>query len=186
MVVGVLMTLGVLVSGIFFLIVIARNDWKLDVSRFDEQVVKAFSITPKAKKKDELRALIITPPVVDEVQLESGERAILARGTVKNNDTRTLRYIYVKAWLTRHGRRVTSGESPAGNHLTVEELGKLSKSQALARLNPEGLNGGNRKVEGGEKLRYAVIITPLPGDYTADRYKVVVVGSKAEIFLGPE
>ena len=185
-VLGIIMSIGVLVTGLFFLIVIARNNWSLDVSRFDEQVSRAFSVTPVAKTQDELRAIIVTSPVVDQVRFDTGENALLARGTVKNNDTRTLRYIYVKAWLTRHGRKVTSAEAPAGNTFTVEELTKLSKAQAMGRYNPGGANKGNSKVEGGDKLKYGVIISPLPGDYTPERYDVEVVASKAELYLGGE
>lgn len=185
-VLGIFMSIGVLITGIFFLIVIARNNWSLDVSRFDEQVSRAFSVTPVAKAQDELRALIVTSPVVDQVRFDTGEKALLARGTVKNNDTRTLRYIYIKAWLTRHGRKVISAEAPAGNTFTVEELTKLSKAKAMGRYNPGGANLSNRKVEGGDKLKYGVIISPLPGDYTPERYEVEVVASKAELYLGGE
>ena len=185
-VLGIFMSIVVLVTGLFFLIVIARNNWSLDVGRFDEQVSRAFSVTPEAKPQDELRAIIVTSPVVDEVRFDTGEKALLARGTVKNNDTRTLRYIYVKAWLTRHGRKATSSEAPAGNTFTVEELTKLSKSQAMGRYNPGGLNKVNVKVQGGDKLKYAVIISPLPGDYTPERYDVEIVPSKAELYLGGE
>lgn len=181
---GILMTLVILVAGSLFLYILMRNDWSLDISRFDEMVARAFGLSEGTEVKPELRAVFVSQPILDRAKLASGESVLLCRGQVKNTDSPTLAYISVRGVLKRHGNGVLTAESPAGNTFTVAQLEKLTKSQVMASFNPAGQDGKNARVATGDSLDYALVLTPLPEDYEAGRYTVEVEASHAEIHQG--
>ena len=104
---------------------------------------------------------------------------------MKNNDTRSRRYVYVRARLLRHGREVAAVEAPAGNLFTPEELAGLDRLGVQGRITPAGSDGRNLRLEPGQNLEYMVVMTRLPADYSPDRYSVTVEVSQAELRDGP-
>ena len=105
---------------------------------------------------------------------------------VRNNDTRTRRFIYVKATLKDgHDRPVTTEKAPAGNIFTPEQLGQMTQLKLRSTQNPAGTDGSNARLEPGQSVAYMVVITRVPHDYTPSKYTVHSEVTQAELYDGP-
>jgi hypothetical protein len=185
--IGFLMLLVFLVGGPFLLFVLYRNDWSLDLANFGTMVQRAFgSQAPKRPASRELRGLELTPPepIVAEAKLSTGERALLVQGVVKNNDTRTRRFIYVRVWLLdARGQKVLSAEAPAGNLFSKEQLAGLDRTSIQSHLNPGGSDGRNQRVEPGQTVAYMVVLSGLPPGFSLAEYTATAEVSQAELYV---
>jgi len=183
-VIGMMMSLIVGLSVLFFLFLLVRNDWSLDFANFGRMIDRAFGRASKQVGRQELRGLDASEPIVEQGRLASGEVVVTAKGAVKNNDTRVRRYVYVRARLRdKRGRDVLTAEVPAGNIFSLDELRGLSKRDLDGRINPGGRDGRNQKVEPGQSLAYMVVLVGPPPDYSAGRYDVAAEVSQAELYV---
>ena len=180
-VVGVVMTVVITLGLLLGLFVVARNNWSLDMDNADRMVRRAFGVdSPDRTRRDELRGLEADAPKISTITMD-GEKVLVARGTVRNNDTRPRRFLYVKVSLRRYGHVTTHAEGPVANVFSDEELAEMTPRKLLARSNPAGQKGENANVAGGAKLPYLVVITRVPVDYTPDKYRAVAEVSRAEL-----
>ena len=187
---GLFMTLVLSVAALLFFFILYRNDWSLDLANFDKIMGRAFGTeSPRSNVPDELRGLQVdqpTSPIVEQAKLSDGQPVLTIQGVVRNNDTRTRRFVYVRATLKDiHNRTVTSIETPAGNVFTVEQLASMTRSRLASSINPAGRDGSNARLEPGQSVAYMVVVTTVPHDYDPTRYSVVAEVSQAELYEGP-
>lgn len=184
---GLFLTLALVGVMGFFLFVLYKNNWSLDVADFGGMVDRAFgSEKTKQYVRDELRGLEVDRPIVGEAKLVTGDRVLTVEGVVRNTDTRTRRFIYVRAIVEdNHGRKVTSVEAPAGNVFSKEQLAKVTKAKLSAQLNPAGRDGRNAKLESGQSIAYMVVVTSVPHDYSPTKYTSRTEVSQAELYDAP-
>jgi len=187
---GLFFTILLVVATVLFFYVLAKNDWSLDLADLGGMIDRAFGGGAAAMEvKDELRGLEVDQPdspIVEEAKLANDQRVLTIQGVVRNNDTRTRRFVYVRAQLMDiHGRKVIGVESPAGNVFTTEQLAALTPTRLNASINPAGRDGSNARLEPGQSVAYMVVITTIPFDYDPAKYKVHVEVSQAELFYGP-
>ncbi|MBW2530492.1 MAG: DUF3426 domain-containing protein, partial [Deltaproteobacteria bacterium] len=165
-------------------------DWSLDVADLGGMFDRAFGGgEQRVDVPDELRGLEVDQPdrpIVEQAKLSDGTPVLTVQGVVKNNDTRTRRFVYVKVTLLdNHGRKVTSVEAPAGNVLSAAQLAELSSRRLRSSINPAGRDGSNARLEPGQSVAYMVVITTVPHDYSPTEHSVRAEVSQAELFLGP-
>lgn len=184
---GMFVTLLLVVGMGFFLFVLYQNDWSLDLANFGTMLDKAFgNDDPQRYVRDELRGLEVDKPIVGEAKLLDGLRVLTVEGVVRNTDTRTRRFIYVRAVLKdNYGRKVMKVEAPAGNVFSREQLSKLTKNKLASKLNPAGRDGRNAKLQAGQSVAYMVVITTVPPNYAPTKHTFSAEVSQAEILHGP-
>ena len=180
---GLLITIVLGLTTLLFFFILIRNDWSLDMAHFDTMVNKAFGVDTGEQTKHELRGLLVSVPTLEKGKLSSGDPVIVARGTVKNNDTRSRRFIYVKVTVSHHSRPVVSGTAPAANIFTVEELARMTRAEMQGRIIPKGKNGGNARIEGGKSVDFMVVLTKVPPDFSPADYTAAAEVTEAEVPL---
>ncbi len=180
---GLLITVILVLSTLVFFFILHQNNWSLDLANFSGMIDRSLGREPRQQVDQLRRGLVLTPPIVEEAKLASGERVVIAKGAIKNTDTRARKFIYVRALLKdNHGRNVVSDEAPAGNMFTEEQLAQLVKSRLMANMNPAGRDGSNAKLEAGASIGFMVIITDVPESYSSSKYMVSVEISQVEFF----
>jgi hypothetical protein len=186
---GLFMTFVLLGALVFLLYVLYKNDWSLDLANLGEMVENAFGSGAPREVADELRNLdIVDPerPIVELARLKTGLRVLTVQGVVRNNDTRTRRFIYVQATvLDNHMRPVTTERAPAGNIFSVEQLASMTPLKLRSSLNPAGSDGSNARLEPGQSVAFMVVVTKVPHDFTPARHRVHVEVVQAELYDGP-
>lgn len=180
---GVVITIAVGLVAMLFFFVLIRNDWSLDMANFDTMINHAFGLDTGEEPSSELRGLQVSIPLLEKGKLSSGDSVILAQGTVKNNDTRARRFIYVKVTVSRHGRPMVSGTAPAGNIFSGNQLAKLTKAEMLGRITSRGQDGSNARIESGRSVDFMVVLTRVPHDFSPASYTAAAEVTEAEVPL---
>ncbi|MCA9671900.1 MAG: hypothetical protein KC503_40150, partial [Myxococcales bacterium] len=173
---GIFLMLILVGGGLFFLFVLARNDWSLDLANFGAMIDRAFG----GSRRHRAGALDIAPGQTQILTLH-GKKVLVANGVITNNTTKEHRFIYVLGWIKRGATvMASSGEVPAGNVFTDEQLAKMKPKALRSRLNPAGTDGANRSIATGATIGYQIIFNKLPADYSTDRYRVEVKIARSE------
>jgi len=187
---GLFITLALVVTAVLFFYILYKNNWSLDLANLGQMVDRAFGSEKHMRDvPDELRGLELDQPanpIVEQAKLADGQAVLTVQGVVRNNDTRSHRYVYVRATLRdNHGRKVTSVESPAGNVFSAEQLASMARLRLASSISPGGRDRSNARIEPGQSVAYMVVLTMVPHDYDSSKYKVEAEISQAELYEGP-
>ena len=180
-IVAVMSVLFMLFAALFVVFILARNGWQFDASHVDQMVLRAFGarIDDSAVGETPRSELRLESTHVALHVLADRSRVVVVRGKVTNSGLRYRRHVFVTATVRRAGRAVGSAEAPIDNVFELEEISHLSVEEIASKMNPDGQNGKNRRIDPGSVVDFMVLISNVPDGYDAARDRITIRATRA-------